>query len=59
MNANTFKKLASLPSENQADTQGEEQPKKVATSNIIVEHTDIIKNKFWEGKTWLLSSKVQ
>lgn len=26
-------------------------------SNIVViEHTDMIKNKFWEGKPWLLSS---
>lgn len=59
-NADTFKKPASHLSENRADTSEEQrrkQPKKAATSNIIVEHTDVIKNKFWEGKTWLLSGE--
>lgn len=26
------------------------------SNNIVIEHTDMIKNKFWEGKPWLLSS---
>lgn len=62
INSDTFKKTASHLSENQADTsvaQRGEQLKQAATSNIIVVHTDIIRNKFWEGKAWLLSSKEQ
>lgn len=26
------------------------------SSIVVIEHTDIIKNEFWEGKPWLLSS---
>ena len=60
MNADTSKQPASQFPENQADTseaQTAQQTKKAATSNIVLEHTDIIKNNFWEGKPWLLPSK--
>lgn len=62
MNADISEQLSSRLSENQGDTseaQGGEQPTKHATCKIILEHTDIIRDTFWDGKKWLLSSKEQ
>lgn len=63
LNADTSKKLTSPLSDDLAgsssEAQGGEQSNKAETSKILVEHTDIIKNKFWEEKTWLLSSRGQ
>lgn len=60
MIADASKQPASHFPEKKVDTseaQRAEQTKKAATSNIVLEHTDIIKNNFWEGKPWLLPSK--
>ncbi|MCJ1467588.1 tRNA-His guanylyltransferase [Pseudocyphellaria aurata] len=62
LNADTSKKSTSPLSEGQggsSEAQGVEQLNKAKTSKVIVEHTDIIKDKFWEEKTWLLPSREQ
>lgn len=62
MNADMSKQLSSRLSENQGDTseaQEGEQSTKPVTCKIILEHTDIIRDTFWDGKKWLLSSREQ
>ena len=39
-------------------TQAEKERKRQAKATIRVEHTDIIKDDFWDKRPWLLNSKV-
>ena len=38
-------------------TQAEKERKRQAKASISVEHTDIIKDDFWDQRPWLLSSR--
>ena len=39
-------------------TQTEKERKRQAKATIRVEHTDIIRDDFWDRRPWLLSRKV-
>ncbi|KAG5945842.1 Glucose-responsive transcription factor [Claviceps monticola] len=41
----------------QSKTQSERDRKKRAKARIVVEHTDIIKDEFWNRRPWILSNK--